>query len=115
MVCQLFFVATHCRDGSLRHLALEQLQKLPTRDGIWFIETIKQTAEICIRYEEALCDKDVPSPEDIPEWRRIHSAGFVGYGSSEEHPDKRTLKVQLRTRPNGQDGEWEEFVEEIER
>lgn len=75
LVHPLFFLCTHCRDGSIRHRALELLNRLPTRDGIWHVETTARTAEICIRFEEALCDKQFPLCTDIPEWRRIHSAG----------------------------------------
>lgn len=98
----LFFIATHCRDGRIRHQALEQLQKLP-RHGVWHAETIIKTAEICIRFEEALCGKDVALCSDIPEWRRVHSAGFDGWDNDAE---RRQVKVHLKTRPNGPDGAW---------
>jgi hypothetical protein len=107
----LFFVATHCRDGRVRHQALAQLRKLPVRDGIWRVETTTRTAEMCIRWEEAVCDKDVATCADIPEWRRIHSAGFDGWRN--EAPRKKIM-VRLRMRPNGMDGEWMDINEYID-
>ncbi|CAK4032808.1 Transcriptional regulatory moc3 [Lecanosticta acicola] len=108
----LFFVATHCRDGRIRHQALEQLDRLPKSGGIWHVETTIQTAKMCILWEESLTDKEQPLCEDIPEWQRIHSAGFDGW--DDDNP-KRTVKVHLRTRPNGMDGEWLDFYEEFGR
>ncbi|EME49840.1 hypothetical protein DOTSEDRAFT_164590 [Dothistroma septosporum NZE10] len=110
LIHPLFFVATHCRDGRIRRQALEQLRKLPTLDGVWHVETTIQTAEICIRFEEALCGKGVPLCSDIPEWRRVYSAGFDGWGS---RADQSQVKVHLQTRPNGHDGSWQDIEEYI--
>lgn len=62
-----------------------------------------QIAETCVKYEEALCEKEYPLCEDIPEWRRIHSSGLGGWDVSSP---KTTVTAHLRTRPNGMDGEW---------
>jgi hypothetical protein len=108
LVQPLFFIATHCRDGRIRHQALSHLSKLPSKDGIWHVETTLRTAEICVAFEEADCGKEVPLCEDIPEWKRIHSASFTGWS-----PDLPQHKVQvhLTVRPNGLDGEWADCVE----
>ncbi|KAK4634813.1 Transcription regulator lscL, partial [Fulvia fulva] len=103
LIHPLFFIATHCRDGRIRHQALEQLRKLPVRDGVRHAETTTRTAEICVRFEEALCGKEVALRSDIPEWRRVHSAGFNGWDNDS---DRRQVKVHLKTRPNGPDGGW---------
>lgn len=108
----LFFVATHCRDGRIRHQALDQLDRIPTSDGIWHVDTTTQTAKMCIIFEETGTGKELPLCEDIPEWRRIHSAGFDGW--DDEDP-KATVRFNLRTRPNGMDGEWLDFYEEFGR
>lgn len=111
LIHPLFFIATHCRDGRIRHQALEQLRRLPVRDGIWHAETNARTAEICINFEEEFCGKEVAQCSDIPEWRRIHSAGFDGW--NDEGP-RDQVTVNLRTRPNGMDGEWVEFTKTID-
>lgn len=110
LVQPLFFVATHCRDGRIRHQALAQLEKLPARDGIWHVETTLRTSQALVRFEEALCDKDVVLCEDIPEWRRVCTVGFEGWNREE---GQQKINITLRTRPNGMDGEWMDFAESL--
>ncbi|KAI5370229.1 Putative zn(2)-C6 fungal-type DNA-binding domain, fungal transcription factor [Septoria linicola] len=114
LIQPLFFVATHCRDGKIRHQALDHLRKLPVRDGIWHVETTSRTAEMCVRFEEALCDKQPGAAlcSDIPEWRRVHSASFDAMG--DEPAPKKKVMVKLRSRPNGLDGEWVDTEEHID-
>ncbi|KAK4543644.1 hypothetical protein LTR36_005289 [Oleoguttula mirabilis] len=107
----LFFVAIHCRDSRLRHQALAQLEKLPAKGGIWHVEAMTRTAQVCVRYEEALCGTESPTCQDIPEWRRVHSAGFDGWNV--QVPEQR-VNANIRVRPNGMDGEWLELSESIE-
>ena len=109
----LFFIATHCRDSRTRHKALVQLKKLPTKQGIWHVEAMTRTAEVCINYEEALLDKPAGTAlcSDIPEWRRIHSAGFDGWDKTDP---KTSVRAHMRVRPNGMDGEWHDLQELIE-
>ncbi|KXT02564.1 hypothetical protein AC578_10649 [Pseudocercospora eumusae] len=117
LIHPLFFLACQCREGRIRHQALAHLKKLPVRDGVWHVETTTRTAEMCIRFEEALfaaAHPDRPQSAtcaDIPEWRRIHSAGFDGW---DDDGPKNHVKVHLRTRPNGTDGEWLDFEESIQ-
>ncbi|CAK1355593.1 hypothetical protein CB0940_00692 [Cercospora beticola] len=114
LIQPLFFCATHCRDGKVRHQALAQLRKLPVRDGIWHVDTTTRTAEMVVRFEEALCDKPPGAAlcSDIPEWRRVHSAIFDTSGH-DATPRKKVM-VKLRTRPNGIDGEWIDHEESID-
>lgn len=44
-----------------------------------YLEVMTQIAETCVKYEEALSEKEYPLCEDIPEWRRIHSSGLGKY------------------------------------
>lgn len=76
-----------------------------------YLEVMTQIAETCVKYEEALCEKEYPLCEDIPEWRRIHSSGLGGWDVSS---DKTTVTAHLRTRPNGMDGEWSDIQEPID-
>ena len=108
----LFFLATHCRDSKLRHSALGMLRLLPARAGIWHVEAMTRTAEHCIEYEEALCEKEHPDCSDIPEWRRIHSAGFDGWDAA--HSRHTRVIMHMRTRPYGMDGDWVDTSKEIE-
>ena len=107
----IWFVATHCRDSVIRHRALRLLKRLPNGRNIWHVEAMTRTAEICVGFEEAGCWKDSPKCADISEWKRVHSAGLDGTGVSST---QRRLKVYLRTRPNGMDGEWVEMEQMIE-
>jgi hypothetical protein len=107
----LFFVATHCRDGRIRHIALDQLKKLPTNRGIWHIEAMTRTAEMCIEMEEAEFDGRVPDCADIPEWKRIHSSGFEGWDLG---PVKPKVTAHFRVRRNGMDGEFTNHTEVVE-
>lgn len=107
----LWFVATHCRDSRLRHSALNMLQKLPTGRNVWHVEAMTRSAELCVQYEEAGCDKECPRCEDIPEWKRIYSAGLDGLEVSSAN---KRVTAYLRTRPNGMDGEWMDVQHTIE-
>ena len=107
----LFFTATHCRDSRVRHQALRLLKRLPAKAGVWHFEAMMRTAQVCIEFEEAYCQKESPRCVDIPEWRRVHSAGF---DSMDVSSPKRKVTAHLRVRPNGMDGEWAEVEELIE-
>ncbi|SMQ46562.1 unnamed protein product [Zymoseptoria tritici ST99CH_3D7] len=111
LVQPLFFIATHCRDGRLRHQALAHLGKLPSKEGIRHVTTSLRTAEVCVAFEEADCGKQIATCEDIPEWKRIHSASF---GGSNLHLPENKVLMHLNLRPNGLDGEWAVFVEELD-
>ncbi|KAH9845484.1 Transcriptional regulatory protein moc3 [Teratosphaeria destructans] len=106
----LFFTATHCRDSIIRHQALAQLKKLPANCGVWHVEAMTRTASLCVKLEEHWCDKHSPTCADIPEWRRIHSAGFDGWEYGVPKPRTTT---HFRMMPNGTDGEWADFEQAI--
>ncbi|RMZ32285.1 hypothetical protein D0859_03619 [Hortaea werneckii] len=112
----LFTVATHCRESRIRHSALVQLRKLASSEGspkgIWHVEAMVRTAEVCIRFEEACCERANPSCSDIPEWCRVHSSGFDGWDV--QPPKRQRVFAHMRLRPNGMDGEWADFSEAIE-
>lgn len=111
LVSPLWFVAHNCRDSKMRHRALGLLKKLPAEEGIWYLGVMTQITQACVRYEEALCEKENPLCEDIPEWRRVHSSGLGGWDVS---TPKTAMTAHLRTRPNGMDGEWCDIEEPIE-
>lgn len=113
----LFFTATQCRDSRIRHQAITQLKNLPsvegTPKGIWHIEAMTREAEILIRLEEAECGEEVPCCSDIPEWRRVHRAGVDGWGLHPSKSKRQSASTTMGTRPNGMDGEWAEFSEDL--
>ena len=106
----LWFTAAHCRDSHMRRTALRMLKQLPSGSNVWHVEAMTRSAEKCIEFEEAGCGKESPKCEDIPEWRRIHSAGLDGL---EVSTAKNEVTVYMRTRPNGIDGEWAEYQDKI--
>ncbi|QIX02472.1 hypothetical protein AMS68_007989 [Peltaster fructicola] len=108
----LHFTASHCRDSRIRKDALAELIKLKGDHVIWHVSTLIKSAEGIIQYEESACEVSNPRPSDIPEWQRVHSLIFEGRPSSSMN--KPVLKINLLTRPNGQDGEFfdiESFVD----
>ena len=102
LIYPLQFVAIHCRDGSIRRQALEQLKKRLAIDYAWHTEALTSMAQMCIGIEESFCEK-VPKSHDIPEWRRIHSSGF----QIPEHSLTHQVKIRFTLRLNGMDGEWD--------
>ncbi|KAK5675080.1 hypothetical protein LTS10_012154 [Elasticomyces elasticus] len=107
----LYFVALHCRDNRVRRGALTYLRRLPTNPGIWHVEAMTRTAQMCVDFEEGWCGKTSPSCSDVPEWGRIHAAGFDGWDLTDVRP---TVTAQFRLRPNGMDGEWMNIYQEVE-
>jgi hypothetical protein len=111
LVQPLFFIATRCRDGRIRQQALVQLRKLPSQEGIWHVETTLRTAEVCVAFEEADCGKEIAMCEDVPEWKRIHSASFQG---AMDPSGKPIVQVRMAVRRNGMDGEFDDCVENFD-
>ncbi|KAK5123163.1 hypothetical protein LTR85_003361 [Meristemomyces frigidus] len=107
----LFYTVIHCRDSRTRRQALAYLEKLPAQGGIWHIEATTRTARVCVEFEESHCSKESPLCEDIPEWCRVHSAGFDGW---DVQVPQQKVNSHLRYRPNGMDGEWAELSTSIE-
>ncbi|TKA81458.1 hypothetical protein B0A55_02922 [Friedmanniomyces simplex] len=107
----LHFVATHCRDSRIRRSALAHLQRLPKTAGIWHVESMTRTAEMCVDFEETWCGQPSPVCQDIPEWGRIHTSGFHGWDLQGVRP---TVTALFKLRPNGMDGEWMSISKEIE-
>lgn len=105
----LYFTASSCRDSFIRHQALRLLKKLLARAGTWLVEVMTREAELCVNFEEELCDKTSPKCEDIPEWRRVHSAGYIGTAVAANN-----MTAHLRVRPNGMDGGWADVEQLME-
>lgn len=111
LIQPLWFTAVNCRESRIRHQALAQLQKLPVAGGTWHVEAMTRTAQICVKFEEAHCGKELPSCHDIPEWRRILAAGFDGWTLQ---VPRHKVNAHMRIRPNGMDGECVELSESIQ-
>lgn len=105
----LYFTATHCRDSRLRHEALSRLQQLP-RNSAWHLEMMITTAEMAVQIEESECAVQRPRAPDIPEWRRVHCAGFDDWVSFENGSEATAC---FRLRPNGMDGGWYDYRRKI--
>lgn len=110
LVWPLLFVASACRDSRIRHQAHARLKSLPAKDGVWHVDILARLTEAEIRYEEALFEGDHPTCKDIPEWRRVHASALDKWDVSS---GKTTVRVALRTRPNGMDGEWHDVLETL--
>ncbi|KAK1076363.1 hypothetical protein LTR33_009012 [Friedmanniomyces endolithicus] len=110
LLSPLHFVALHCRDSRIRRSALAHLQRLPTKAGIWHVEAITRTTQMCVDFEEKWSGKPSPKCEDIPEWRRLHMAVFDGWVLQRVQP---AVKARYRLRPNGMDGEWMEIEKKL--
>ena len=106
----LWYTAAHCRDGRTRRSALKILKKLPAGANVWHVEAMTHSAQKCMEFEEAGCDKEFPTCQDIPEWKRVHSAGLDGL---EVSAAKKNVTMYFRTRPNGIDGEWTEHQDTV--
>ncbi|KAK1816105.1 hypothetical protein LTR12_009527 [Friedmanniomyces endolithicus] len=111
LLSPLHFVALHCRDSRIRRSALAHLQRLPTKAGIWHVEAITRTTQMCVDFEEKWSGKPSPQCQDIPEWRRLHMAVFDGWVLQRVQP---AVKARYRLRPNGMDGEWMEIEKKLE-
>lgn len=72
-----------------------------------------RTAEVCVKLEERCCEKDAPTCHDIPEWRRVYSAGFKGWETGNATLNSPCATVVMRLRPNGMDGEWMDYTEDL--
>jgi len=72
-----------------------------------------RTAEMCVKFEERWCETDAPTCHDIPEWRRVYSAGFKGWETGNITFDSPCATVVMRLRPNGMDGEWMDYTEDL--
>lgn len=66
-----------------------------------------------MKFEERWCETDAPTCHDIPEWRRVYSAGFKGWETGNITFDSPCATVVMRLRPNGMDGEWMDYTEDL--
>ena len=111
IVFPLYWTAIRCRDGKLRRQALSQL-RLCAREGVWNPEAQTKVAARIIEIEEGLEPwsileageddlAEVPSMEDIYEFRRCHRVIWPT-----DRVNRRVNMIYDR-RPNGMDGEWD--------
>lgn len=107
LIYPLYFTAIHCRDGRIRHQALEQLRRLPGAERMWHVKSWIRVVELWLRYEEAVLTTppEVAAARDVPEYRRVHMAHFKGLEAlAPQHP----VRVYLRSWPNGMEAHWTE-------
>jgi hypothetical protein len=118
----LYFVATKCRDATVRFEAIDLLSEIARcPDSVWEGCILAAVAKRARDVEEAapapravavpgVACANAPGDQDqkaIPEFRRIHVLGL------DIRRDVRKVRVEFRRRSNGMDGDWEEWEEEI--
>ncbi|KAK3117485.1 hypothetical protein LTR53_001085 [Teratosphaeriaceae sp. CCFEE 6253] len=106
----LQFTASQCRDSRIRRSALAHLKRLPKQEGVWHVEAMTRTAQMCVDLEETWCGIPEPSCKDVQEWQRIHLFGFDGWDLQRV---RSTVTAYFRIRPNGPDGGWTDIRREI--
>lgn len=111
----LYIVSAKCRDPLLRRRAIALLDAMPGAEGAWEARLYARIGERLMQLEERGPGSELPPPTPprecsdgpwIPEWRRIHSAEIY-------QTDGWRARVRFRWRPNGMDGEWDDFEEMI--
>ncbi|UNI18401.1 hypothetical protein JDV02_004672 [Purpureocillium takamizusanense] len=136
VVHSLFVTACKCRHPGVRRRAVALLDAVPGAEGVWEGKQHARIGERVTQLEECGLDLDLdldrdldldlglkpstdPSdtnptswaaawdPSRVPEWRRIHSVDI------DPQIDLRCAQVCFRWRPNGMDGEWDDFAEVI--
>lgn len=101
-------IATLCRDGSIRHEALDQFARLVETRQSWHVNVMYHLTRKVVQIEEDSERRDLTCV-DIPEWRRIHSHGFDGL----QNVGLRSIVTQFKSLPNGSDGDWNTREERI--
>ncbi|KAL3954279.1 hypothetical protein ACCO45_012235 [Purpureocillium lilacinum] len=129
IVHSLYVTACKCRHPGIRRRAMALLDAVPGAEGVWEGKEHARIGERVMQLEE--CDLDLNLNRDlvlklstdatdskpiswaawdlsrVPEWRRIHSVDIY------PQLGLRRAKVSFRWRPNGMDGEWDDFTEVI--
>lgn len=101
VIYPLYFVATKCRDSAVRQEAIDLLSSAPCPDVVWEAPILTAVSRRAKEIEELGLDENEP----IPEFKRLHGLGWgIDY-------ETRQVSVQFRRRPNGMDGEWDEWKE----
>ena len=101
-------IAKLCRDGYIRHKALDELQKLAEHRRSRYIHIVWKMVERCVELEEESSEKFLRC-HHIPEWRRIHSCGFDALQNAQSS----RVRVRFKSLANGMDGGWKEHEEII--
>jgi hypothetical protein len=101
VIYPLYFVATKCRDSTVRQEAIDLLSSAPYPDVVWEAPILTAVSRRAKEIEELGLDGNEP----IPEFKRLHGLGWaIDYES-------RQVSVEFRRRSNGVDGEWDEWNE----
>jgi hypothetical protein len=97
----LYFVATKCRDSAVRQEAIDLLSSAPYPDVVWEAPILAAVSRRAKEIEELGLDGN----QSVPEFKGLHGPGWaIDYES-------RQVRVEFRRRPNGMDGEWDEWEE----
>jgi hypothetical protein len=78
LIMSLFYIATRCRDCTVRHEAISLLRKSPSKNGIWDSIQAAEVADWVVSIEENHCDKN----NFIPEGQRVktHTLKWIEQG-----------------------------------
>ena len=108
IVSPLYFVGTKCRNPTIRRRAIRILKNTQRREGLWDSEMAAAVAERIMLIEEAnlttLDGSELPKEED-----RVHNTQI----KSEPGINPRKHKLDFHTRPEGMDGRWHTWSEQI--
>jgi hypothetical protein len=102
----LYLTAIKCRSPWIRHKAAEQLDTIPGREGLWDAKIHAKVAKRVIAIEEAAIEEADDLP---PESFRVKNAQIL----SDMTRDPPRNYVVFHTKPNGLDGEWVTWEEDI--
>ncbi|KND89506.1 Transcriptional regulatory protein moc3, partial [Tolypocladium ophioglossoides CBS 100239] len=122
VVHALYVTACKCRHPRVRRRAVRLLDAVPGAEGAWEARQYARIGQRVVQLEEYGLDLGMGMEMEletdpagalawdlsrIPEWRRIHAADIYAQAGL------RSADVVFRWRPNGMDGEWEDFGEVI--
>lgn len=106
IIAPLFLTAIKCRCSRIRRSAIKLLYAIPGREGLWDAKLHATVAERVVAIEEAgLGEADSMPAESL----RVHNAEIL----SDMGVDRPRNYVTFYTKPNGLDGDWVVWKEEI--
>ena len=108
LVSPLYYVTTNCRHPGIRRRAITVLTASHRREGLWDSEMAAAIAQRIAEIEEinltTLDGSELPEEKD-----RIHHTHI----DSEVGTNAKKHKVTFHTKPNGIDGEWHIWEEQV--
>ena len=108
IVSPIFYLGTKCRHPVIRRRAIRILKRLQRREGLWDSNVVAAVSECLMAHEEAnltvLDGSQLPSEKD-----RIHHVKI----QSETGSVSKKHTVTLSSLPDGIDGPWREWSEEL--